>query len=397
MSRKAKKQTLAPRVDEVVKAPAASGSASSEDEELRSLDSVPDLIPTPMSVKDRMSTHEKNLECIVQMTAMIEARLDSVSPALVKLTSMKAPKILNPARESSAKANSSPSKIESPGANFEARSAPSSADRLRMTLGLPACDESSAPMRNFQVITASLVPFDLKKISQKSVHSWFHRATTLEQQIPGFPHGLSLTDKVVEKIVLAYENHACESVPKEESKMFPAIPFWISHADARNLPLEALHKCLLFAIKGTSQIPEESIQTIPEERIYEELNAIKPKDKSHNSLEFLSKRARKILSNQPDSNLLPAVNANVIKILKRKLTSAMPDAYEHKWLVFMSNGENDFDENNKPSKSPRAMLFLLNRLLQFYDTNAANAKVSSSVKKPKVGKKKNRQKANPWT
>jgi hypothetical protein len=70
-----------------------------------------------------------------------------------------------------------------------------------------------------------------------------------------------------------------------------------------------------------------------------------------------------------------------MRILKRKLTSAMPDAYEHKWLVLMNQGEQDFDEDNNPTKVPKAMLFLLNRLLQFYDTNAANAKVSSPEKK----------------
>ena len=374
MSRRNKKTTLAPRAEEVAKAPAAAGSASSEDEELRSLDSVPDLIPTMKSMEDRLSTHETTLERILQAMARLEARLDSVSPALATLTPTKAPKVLTPARESSAKINSSPSEMESPGTNSVARSTPSSADKLRMTLGLPARNETTASVNHFpQVITAALVPFDLKEITQKNVLSWFHRATILEQQMPGFPHGQSLSDRTVEKIVLAYENLACDSAPKDVSKMFPAKPFWISHAEARNLPLEALHKCLLFAIKGTLQLPEE--------RLYEELNSIEPKDKSHNSLEFLSKRAREILNNHPDSNMLPAVNTNAMRILKRKLTSAMPDAYEHKWLVLMNQGEQDFDEDNNPTKVPKAMLFLLNRLLQFYDTNAANAKVSSPEKK----------------
>ena len=61
--------------------------------------------------------------------------------------------------------------------------------------------------------------------------------------------------------------------------------------------------------------------------------------------------------------MLPAVNANVMKILKRKLTSAMPDSYEHKWLVLMNQGEQDFDEDNNPTKVPKAMLLMLLMLL----------------------------------
>jgi hypothetical protein len=85
-----------------------------------------------------------------------------------------------------------------------ARSTPSSADKLRMTLGLPVRDETTALVKQFpHIITAALVPFELKEITQKNVLLWFHRATTLEQQMPGNPHGQSLSDRVVEKIVLA--------------------------------------------------------------------------------------------------------------------------------------------------------------------------------------------------
>ena len=300
MSRRNKKQTLAPRAEEVAKAPAAAGSASSEDEELRSLDSVPDLLPTTMSVENRLSTHETTLERILNAMSRLEARLDSMSPALATLTPTKAQKTLTPTRKSSVEINSSPSEMESPTTDVETRSILSSADKLRKTLGLPMRDETTAPVKQFpQVITAALVPFELKEITQKNVLLWFHRASTLEQQMPGYPHGQSLSDRVVEKIVLAFENLACDNNAKNSVKDFPAKPFWISHAEARNLPLEALHKCLLFAIKGTLQLSEE--------RLYEDLNNIDPKDKSHNSLEFLSRRARETLDNHDNSDLSTSV------------------------------------------------------------------------------------------
>ena len=321
MSRRNKRQTLAPRAEEVAKAPAAAGSASSEDEELRSLDSVPDLLPTTMSVENRLSTHETTLERILNAMSRLEARLDSMSPALATLTPTKAQKTLTPTRKSSVEINSSPSEMESPTTDVETRSILSSADKLRKTLGLPAREETTEPRKHFpQVLSAAMVPFELKDITQKNVLSWFHRATTLEQQMPGYPHGQSLSDRVVEKIVLAYENLASDNNAKDAAKDFPAKPFWISHAEARNLPLEALHKCLLFAIKGTLQLPEE--------RLYEDLNNIDPKDKSHNSLEFLSRRARETLDNHDNSDLSTSVNASVIKILKEKLSKAIPDSYK---------------------------------------------------------------------
>ncbi len=72
-----------------------------------------------------------------------------------------------------------------------------SAEKLKATLNI-------TPNVMFpRMLTATLEPFDLKELTHKTVLSWYQRALTLEQQIPCFPHGQNLSEKIIEKISLA--------------------------------------------------------------------------------------------------------------------------------------------------------------------------------------------------